>query len=509
MDGKRRVALWLGAAALVTLLVRTGWAAEDAYISFRVVDNFLAGYGLTWNVVERVQVYTDPLYVFLLIAATWLMGSVYWASVAVSLCLTMAAYFFLMDRRGVGAIAFGTAMLLSSKAFMDYSVSGMENPATHLGIAVFCWAYWRKSGAPLLTFIAALTAVNRLDSILLLAPALAVVYWRAGWRERCVGLLGLAPLVVWESFSLFYYGFPFPNTAYAKLNAALDRGELMRQGWEYLLNDWHWDKLTAVVILAGAAWGFRVGEWPLAVGILASVLYVMRVGGDYMAGRFLSPAFFLGCAILVRSMSHMRLSWKWAAAMTYGVLALGLIALRPSLTTPSDFGVGRQLPQSMGIVDERAFFYEATGVLRWKRNHRWPDFEWTDTGESYRQAKLKAVPVVVAGTIPYKAGPGVYVLDIGALGDALLARLPPQPGKNKPGHFYRTVPAGYMETVTTGANHLQDPKIAEYYQHLSVVIRGPLWSGARLREVVALNTGRYDGLLPKEDKNTKRIDRQQ
>ena len=30
--------------------------------------------------------------------------------------------------------------------------------------------------------------------------------------------LGMAPLAAWLGFSTFYYGFPFPNTAYAKLN---------------------------------------------------------------------------------------------------------------------------------------------------------------------------------------------------------------------------------------------------------------------------------------------------
>ena len=43
----------LGLFAVV--LVRTAWVSDDAYITFRTVDNFLAGYGLRWNVGERVQ----------------------------------------------------------------------------------------------------------------------------------------------------------------------------------------------------------------------------------------------------------------------------------------------------------------------------------------------------------------------------------------------------------------------------------------------------------------------
>jgi hypothetical protein len=43
-----------GPAVLLVLLLRTAWVSEDAYISFRVVSNFLSGYGLRWNIADRV-----------------------------------------------------------------------------------------------------------------------------------------------------------------------------------------------------------------------------------------------------------------------------------------------------------------------------------------------------------------------------------------------------------------------------------------------------------------------
>ena len=39
--------------------------------------------------------------------------------------------------------------------------------------------------------------------------------------------MGFLPLLCWEMFALLYYGFPFPNTAYAKLSHGLPRGELL------------------------------------------------------------------------------------------------------------------------------------------------------------------------------------------------------------------------------------------------------------------------------------------
>jgi arabinofuranosyltransferase len=253
--------------------------------------------------------YTDPLFVFLQIAGTWISGDVYWATRDSLAPAHRGRLLPAMYPQTASAMVVGTAILLSSKAFMDFSVSGLENPATHFGIAAFCWAYWRNQSALVLTLIASFTAVNRLDSFLL----------------------------AWEMFSIFYYGFPFPNTAYAKLNTGVSSGELIRQGVAYLSNDYHWDKLTAIVIVGGIVLGLWKTDWPLALGVLASVLYVVRVGGDFMSGRFLSPALFLACGLIIH---RTRLRWTATLGITTAILVLGLRNPRPTLTTTSNFGVG-------------------------------------------------------------------------------------------------------------------------------------------------------------------------
>ena len=42
------------------------WVDEDAFINFRIIDNLLAGHGLVFNVGERVEVDSDPLWLFTL-----------------------------------------------------------------------------------------------------------------------------------------------------------------------------------------------------------------------------------------------------------------------------------------------------------------------------------------------------------------------------------------------------------------------------------------------------------
>ena len=74
----------------------------------------------------------------------------------------------------------------------------------------------------------------------------------------------------------------------------------------------------------------------------------------------------------------------------------------------------------------------------------------------------------------YYAGPTIHIVDPLALNDALLARLP---AINDPawhiGHNIRYIPEGYLETVRTGRNQIEDPNLATYYDSLSRVIKGP------------------------------------
>ena len=51
----------LGVAVFMMTLIRNLWIGDDAFITLRVVDNWVNGYGLTWNISERVQAFTHPL----------------------------------------------------------------------------------------------------------------------------------------------------------------------------------------------------------------------------------------------------------------------------------------------------------------------------------------------------------------------------------------------------------------------------------------------------------------
>src|SRR5205814_8237183 len=114
---------------------------------------------------------------------------------------------------------------------------------------------------------------------------------------------GVSLLLAWECSSVVYYGFPLPNTAYAKLGGGVPRADLAVQGLVYLLDSIALDPLTLTTIAASIALTMAGGsrrDWPIAIGLVLSVAYVVAVAGDFMSGRFFAAPFLCAVILLVR-----------------------------------------------------------------------------------------------------------------------------------------------------------------------------------------------------------------
>jgi arabinofuranosyltransferase len=93
----------------------------------------------------------------------------------------------------------------------------------------------------------------------------------------------------------------------------------------------------------------------------------------------------------------------------------------------------------------------------------------------------------------------VHWIDDVALSEPLLARMPAQWRPDwMTGHFVRTIPRGYVQTLETGENVIADPQVHELYDRISLVTRGDLWSMERFRAIWWLNTGGPEQLLNEE-----------
>ncbi len=298
------------------------------------------GHGLTWNAGERVQSYTHPLWMLLLTGVYFVTREAYYSTLLLSAAVSILAVVLLLRYVATSSpwsVLVGGAALVLSKAFVDYSTSGLENPLTHLLLALFFIVYLRTFPAPrklfLLSLIAALIAVNRVDAVLLvgLPFLLALVEERAyvhahplaalGWLA-----LGALPFVAWEIFSLAYYGFLVPNTAFAKLNTGIPQADLLRQGLVYLVQSTRIDYFTSACLLGFAVLALLARRARITAMVLAALLYlayVVWIGGDFMSGRFLAAPFF--CIVAAATASGMLDGRRIGPAVLAAVLVLGLL----------------------------------------------------------------------------------------------------------------------------------------------------------------------------------------
>lgn len=484
----------------LTLLVRTAWICDDAYITFRVADNVLNGYGLRWNVADRVQAFTNPLWLLLVTGFHSLTGDVYYTSLALSCAISLLAVWVVVRRIAAtpDQAVLAVWILLLSKAFLDYSTSGLENPLSHLLLALFFTLYFQE---PLdvrvfarLALLAGLAALNRLDALLLVGPPLLAaatfVPRRAALRAA---LLGFLPLAGWLAFSLFYYGFALPNTAYAKLYTGIPASQLLRQGAIYLFDSLSLDPLTLVVIALGAGLPFAL-RWtrgyPVALALALHLAYVVRVGGDFMSGRFLAAPLLIAVILLARAPLLLAIPELLIGAVVIGAVALSGPA--PTLTTTAFYFADRAerygLLDERGVTDERAIYYRYTGLLTTRRGQPMPNHHRALQGRRSRAEGEQVIELGQIGIFGFYAGPKLHIIDSNALGDAFLARLPVAPGW-RVGHFGRRFPVGYEGSIRRGTNRLEDPELHALYRKIKLVTRGGLFDSERLMAIWDLNFG--------------------
>ena len=485
-------------AAFGLVLFRTAWISDDAYITFRTVQNFLHGYGPRWNVAERVQAYTHPLWMLVLSAAGLLSREPYFTALAVSLGASLAAVglaMFGLARTTWQAVTF-LAIVASSRAFVDFSTSGLENPLSHLLIVLLLIAVSRPSTRRVwwpLT-VGSLALINRQDLAWLIGPCLAWHLWRQREARRWRALaIGIAPLALWEMASVAYYGFAVPNTAFAKLGTGIPEADLLRQGLWYLQESWTQDRLTLGAIGVSIAAGvLRRQTWPLAIGQALYLLYVVWIGGDFMSGRFLAAPLLVGAVVLASWPPPRARLWPWAIPAT--VILFGLAGPVAPYRSGPRFGEQRLFREFHGITDERRYYYPRTGLLR--ANHAWqvPDLTERAVTDTMLAAGQRVATRDAVGMFGYAAGPELHIVDTMALADPLLARLP-STAHWRIGHFNRELPDGYIQTLRTGENRIADPGLATYYDRLSLITRGPLLSPSRWRAIVRMNLGFDEALL--------------
>ncbi|HEU4417603.1 MAG TPA: hypothetical protein VFT55_01615, partial [Planctomycetota bacterium] len=322
--------LLAAAPGIVLAAFQAAWPwpffSDDAFISLRYAERLLAGEGLTWTDGERVEGYSNLLWVLAcaglgglgldLVTAARLLG----ASCTVAALWCLASAMRPHDLRACLLASSAPILVASTQPVLAWTLGGLEGPMVMWWLAwglgrlvrllanarVALWdrtTLWR-CGAPF-----ALLCLTRPDGPLWAAGAglaLGLTVWRAGLPAMVrqtwfFALLPIAAVLGQSAFRLVYYGEFVPNTAHVK--AGFDPGG-MAAGFDYVR--------SALWVLQGLAWPALLGLLSMlimartraaalvvALPLALWLVYLGAIGGDHFPGRRLLHGALVPMALLV------------------------------------------------------------------------------------------------------------------------------------------------------------------------------------------------------------------
>jgi arabinofuranosyltransferase len=314
----------LGMTAIGTALAfRRRWIADDGLIYIRAVRQILAGNGPTYNVGERAETSTGTVWQWLLVVVAGVtrirpdLVAIYLGLFLFPLALLFASSasraIATLGRpsRDCWTLPFGLLVVVALPPFWDFATSGLETSLTYTWIASSWWLLVRALAhpstgrdwpvvawigfGPLIRPDMAIVALVFFISLPGLQPL------RSAARTAGLAATAVALPLMYEVFRMGFYGELFPLPALTKEAS----GSEWHQGVRYLADfvGPHYIAVPAgLSVIALFAIQYKGGTHnrartrviaaPIASGLL-SVLYVVRLGGDFMHARMLLPATLL------------------------------------------------------------------------------------------------------------------------------------------------------------------------------------------------------------------------
>lgn len=316
--------------ACIALAYSNRFIQDDAFISFRYALNLVQGHGLVWNPGERVEGYTNFLWTLIMalpllagydpVGFSQGLGVILFAG---TLATTYALAVRLLEDRQTALLAI--VLLGTNYTFSAYATGGLETQLQALLLTLGALLVMRMAtdraarSMDLFLFsgLSALALMTRLDSALplfvlgafLLAHVLqATASPSAKARDLALLILpGAAPIAIWLAWKWSYYGDVLPNTFYAKAGEG-SSGLLIRyvRGVFYLYSFWLTSALLPCLVLF--AFKCRVVLKNARLVLVATVaavwmLYVARLGGDFMEFRLMVPVLPLIAIVMAATLA--------------------------------------------------------------------------------------------------------------------------------------------------------------------------------------------------------------
>jgi arabinofuranosyltransferase len=192
---------------------------DDALIYYRYVENFINGDGLVYNIGERFNALTSPLYIYFSILVSYFTGEVMFTQTILNGALLIASSItsvFIFKKLELPAVGFVFSLLLISSKYF-YFVFGMEtNLFIFLTLLTMYFYINKKIFA--LSISSVLLLLTRGEGIFLL---LILLYFIFKEERKSIKVYYALPFIIGfgllVSINYFYYGQIFPHTLTAKI----------------------------------------------------------------------------------------------------------------------------------------------------------------------------------------------------------------------------------------------------------------------------------------------------
>lgn len=520
-DDLNKYKFW--ALVLFTFIITAfAWQSDDAYHAYAMSKNLVDGHGFVYNIGERSSASSCPLFTLIVALGYLVFRNMFLVSLLICVIFSSWAFGILLHSfcESEKQVIISFLLCICSVSFMSYTTAGLENCLLFLLAALFLKKYYYTESYKswdlfYMAILISLIAMTRMDAVLLFAPMAVYLYLvkrnRVSFIKCCfIAAAGLLPFILWEFFSLFYFGFFVPNTAFVKLGTEIAKSEYIKRGIQYILITCIVDPLVILIPIAVILVALFIKKANYIfheLGILLYIAYVIYIGGDFMLGRHFTVLFFMSIVTLM-NMYNENLSGdrhvfrnKKLVSFVKIVAVAGVVISIISAPISSQFLYGNNF--NSPISDERGGYFKWTSLFNnaisyFRTGEMCIEEAWNDEGvqylidNGYDSGILPNVP----GITKYYHN-DMYLNDTYALGDPFISKLPAVKDPNwRIGHMYRECPFGYDDTIIYHEeNGIENESLRQYYDVIKLITRGDLFDSNRIKAIIDINLGKYDHLI--------------
>ncbi len=281
------------------LCYHLNFVQDDAYISYRYIANFLNGYGLVYNIGERIEGFTNFGWVIYLI----LWGALGFNYILVSKItgfllgagIIILTYFIskeIFTKNGIWFSLLAVYLVGINQSLAYWSSAGLETAAFAFFVMLSFYFYLKQSWGLIATLV--LVVWIRPEGALvagLLIITEAITRRKLPYYSFSCAAIAFLLSLPYVIFKLTYYGSIFPNPFYAKTGWNIEQ---LSSGFEYVTRFFSHYGFWGIGFILPLAFYRTLPKAAKAMWVFTTlyIFYILFVGGDVLkVHRFFVPLF--------------------------------------------------------------------------------------------------------------------------------------------------------------------------------------------------------------------------